>query len=71
MKKRFNLILRASLLKRQLKKIYKPEPEATFDTSDVSPGQTAKEIARAILLKPYTTFEFSVRLGQICTDGEL
>jgi SIR2-like domain len=55
----------------KLKKIYRPEAHSIFDTSDISAGQTAKEIARAILLKPYKTFEFSVRLGEICKDGEL
>jgi SIR2-like domain len=55
----------------KLKKIYRPEAEFTLDTSDIDAGQTAKGIARAILLTPYKTFDFSTRLEQICKDGEL
>ena len=55
----------------KLKKIYKPEDDSTFDTSEMDAAETVKKIARTILLKPYTTFDFSVRLDEICKDGEL
>jgi hypothetical protein len=55
----------------KLKKIYNPDAQSMFDTSETDIGQTAKEIARAILLKPYAAFNFSKRLDQICADGEI
>jgi hypothetical protein len=55
----------------KLKKIYRPEADSTFDTSEMDAGQTVKEIARRILLKPYRTFDFSARLDEICKDGEI
>jgi len=55
----------------KLRKIYRPATEATFDTSESTVGQTAKEIARTILLKPYNVFDFSTRLNEIGKDGEL
>jgi len=55
----------------KLKKIYEPGEDSTFNTSEMDTGQTAKEIARMILLKPYKIFQFSDRLDQICKDGQL
>jgi len=55
----------------KLKKIYNPDAGAIFDTSKIDVGQTAKEIARTILLKPYSAFDFSRRLDEICRDGEI
>lgn len=55
----------------KLKKIYQPEDDSTFDTGEMDTGETAKKIARMILLKPYKAFDFSARLDQICKDGEL
>jgi hypothetical protein len=54
----------------KLRKIYRPATEAIFDTSETTAGQTAKEIARTILLRPYNVFDFSARLNQIGKDGE-
>jgi SIR2-like protein len=55
----------------KLRKIYKPEPKSTFDTSEMVGAETAKKIARAILLGPYEAFDFAARLAQICKDGDL
>jgi hypothetical protein len=55
----------------KLKKIYNPEEGSTFDTSETDVGETAKRIARTILLDPYTSFDFAARLEKICEGGEL
>jgi len=49
----------------ELKKIYCPEDGSIFDTSDSTVADTAKRIARAILLGPYSQFEFRKRLDHI------
>lgn len=49
----------------ELKKIYRPAETATFDTSDTTVSETAKRIARAILLQEYVPFSFKDRLNEI------
>jgi hypothetical protein len=57
---------------RKLAKIYKPETSSIFDTSESTVGETAKQIARKILLERYAEFAFQERLEQITSrDGKL
>jgi hypothetical protein len=55
----------------ELRKIYEPRLNATFDTGAVDASLTARSIAREILLGPYNPFDFSSRLDEIGKDGEL
>jgi predicted ATPase len=53
-----------------LSKIY-PKTDA-MDTSDLSPGEVARKIAREILLGNYREFDFSTRLDEIIAqDGQI
>ena len=53
-------------------KIYRPSTDAVIDTSDSTIGETAKKIARIILLEDYNPFDFSDRLDEVVqSDGEL
>ena len=49
----------------KLARVYKPEAASIFDTTDLSSGDTARRIARAILLRHYTEFSFGPRLNSI------
>ena len=49
----------------ELRKIYRPTPNSVFDTSDLTVGETAKKIARTMLLEDYIPFSFSGRLNEI------
>jgi predicted ATPase len=56
----------------ELMKAYRPMADECVDTSECSVGEAAREIARRILLGPYTTFDFTQRVTEIITkDGEL
>ncbi len=54
---------------RQLSEIYKPDEASVFDTTDSSVGETAKQIARKILLGKYAEFQFQERLDEIIKDA--
>jgi hypothetical protein len=49
----------------ELFKIYRPSTKAVIDTSDSTIGETAKNIARTILLEDYSPFDFFVRLNEV------
>jgi len=56
----------------ELLKIYRPTEESTIDTSDSVVFDTAKQIARTILLEDYRPFDFSGRLEEVINKrGEL
>src|SRR5207248_1373872 len=50
---------------RQLTGIYGPKDASIFDTTDPPVGETAKQIARKILLGDYAEFAFDGRLREI------
>jgi hypothetical protein len=55
-----------------LRKVYKPVPDAIFNTSQKSIGETAQQIARMILLKDYSHFDFCERIDEVIVrNGEL
>jgi hypothetical protein len=56
-----------TLLKQEaeLLKVYKPPAKAVIDTSDSTVGETARNIARTILLEEYSPFNFSARLDEV------
>lgn len=53
----------------ELLKIYRLSLESTIDTTRVTVEETAKRIARTILLEPYQAFDFSARLNEIIEKG--
>ncbi len=56
----------------QLIEIYKPGETSVFDTTFLTVGETAKLIARKILLEGYSEFAFQYRLeGVIHRAGRL
>ena len=55
-----------------LLKIYRPPTDSIIDTSDLTVTDTAKYIARTILLEDYRPFDFSERLNEVIKRrGEL
>lgn len=55
-----------------LTRVYRPSTENIVDTSEATVGETAKYIARKILLYDYTPFDFSERLSEVIKRrGEL
>jgi len=50
---------------RQLVSIYGPKDTSIFDTTDPPVGETARQIARKILLENYSEFAFDPRLKEI------
>jgi len=52
-----------------LRKIYKPQVDSIIDTTDCSPGEAARQIARAILLDSYSSFQFEKRLEEVIANG--
>lgn len=52
-----------------LRQIYRIDPPKALDTSNLTPGEVAKVIARRILLDSYEEFEFSERLNEIIDGG--
>jgi hypothetical protein len=59
----------ATLAKQEqhLSKIYRLTE--AMDTSDLSPGEVARRIAREVLLGSYTEFNFAIRLDEIISDN--
>jgi RNase adaptor protein for sRNA GlmZ degradation len=57
---------------KELMKIYKPPPNSVIDTTDSTAGETARSIARTILLEKYDPFDFAARLEEVIKmSGEL
>jgi hypothetical protein len=50
---------------KELFKIYRPLANAVIDTSESTSSDTAKNIARTILLEEYKPFDFSARLDEV------
>jgi SIR2-like domain len=55
----------------QLHEIYKPEKGSIFDTTFITVGETAKLIARVILLEGYSEFAFKKRLEGVINRAGL
>jgi hypothetical protein len=63
-----------TLLKQEdeLERIYRPPEGVVLDTTNWTVAESAKWIARNILLEPYCPFNFRERLSEIINkDGEL
>jgi broad-specificity NMP kinase len=57
---------------KELMKIYRLQPKDAIDTTDSTAGETAKSIARTILLDKYEPFDFASRLEDVIkTQGDL
>jgi hypothetical protein len=57
---------------RDLMKVYRLPQNSVIDTTDSTAGETARGIAREILLEKYEAFDFAARLEDIIDrDGEL
>jgi hypothetical protein len=54
---------------KELIKIYRPADHTIIDTSDMTVSETAKKIARALLLGEYRTFDFTNRLDEVIKKG--
>lgn len=52
-----------------LKKVYQPDDRFTFNNSRESGDQTARKIAREILLGPYVPFNFERRVDELLASG--
>jgi hypothetical protein len=46
-------------------KTYRPSPGDVIDTTDSTSGETARTIARRILLERYNPFDFADRLEEV------